>query len=259
MTFQTKESSMDAECRLVVLEKEMRRYRLFLICSFGCVLLFCAIGAQGPFRPLVCGQLEIKNPNGTTVVKLSDDGNLMVKGVLDAKAVPLGMMLPFFGKEIPEGFVLANGRSRWPEEAWVPDHLHGKEVPNMEEELLGGAADLAQVGTRRGDGTLTMPGHTVDGASFSVQTVERTVATREGEGFVFAYRKNKPNEPASDGGAIGSFNNVFGNGLWVPYLTRYAAATGVVGGKQVIGDNTVTIGKAQSPPYWKCRWIIRIK
>ena len=60
--------------------------------------------------------------------------------------IPLGVMVPFFGKDLPKGFAWADGTSRWPDKPWVPQHLRDNPVPNMSEHLIGGAADGKSVG-----------------------------------------------------------------------------------------------------------------
>lgn len=61
--------------------------------------------------------------------------------------VPLGMMLPYFGKDLPSGFVWANGKSTWPKAGWVAEHLRGKSIPDMDRQMLGGTTVEGNVGT----------------------------------------------------------------------------------------------------------------
>jgi len=74
--------------------------------------------------------------------------------------VPLGMMLPFFGKDLPQGFVWADGQTDWPDKDWVPMHLRktkdGKQekVPNMDSYLIGGTTSEDQVGTVWNEGVI---------------------------------------------------------------------------------------------------------
>lgn len=65
--------------------------------------------------------------------------------VLDSQ-VPPGMMLPFFGTKVPDGFVLADGQTAWPDKPWVPQGLRGKRVPDLRGKLLGGATAPGVVG-----------------------------------------------------------------------------------------------------------------
>lgn len=66
---------------------------------------------------------------------------------LDSR-VPLGTMLPYFGKNLPEGgnYVWADGGSVWPDKDWVPDHLRKKKVPDMRQQLIGGAGQDVENG-----------------------------------------------------------------------------------------------------------------
>ena len=55
--------------------------------------------------------------------------------------IRLGMIVPFIGSELPNGFVWADGKESWPSDDWVPQHLRGKPVPNVNGRILRGATD----------------------------------------------------------------------------------------------------------------------
>jgi hypothetical protein len=73
--------------------------------------------------------------------------------------VPFGTMLPFFGVAPPPGFVRADGKSFFPDDPRVPEHLRGKPVPNMTKGLILSGTSNAEgeyVGQERGAGTLAL-------------------------------------------------------------------------------------------------------
>jgi hypothetical protein len=86
---------------------------------------------------------EIESCRDRAVVAANEAENM--KGEIAAtlnrlrEGIPLGMVLPFFGKTVPNGFVLANGEAKWPDEDWVPDHLRGAKVPDLHGQMLGGS------------------------------------------------------------------------------------------------------------------------
>ena len=72
--------------------------------------------------------------------------------------IHLGMMLPYFGsgKEPPQGYVWADGKTSWPDKDWVPKHLRGQAVPNMNGIMIGGTSTEEAVGTLHEQGKLVL-------------------------------------------------------------------------------------------------------
>lgn len=68
-----------------------------------------------------------------------------------------GMIIPYCGEDLPEGYVWADGMSTWPLEAWVPKHLQGNTVPNLNGRVVRGATSAEPVGTPGGSDS--MPQH----------------------------------------------------------------------------------------------------
>src|SRR5262245_45218593 len=57
-------------------------------------------------------------------------------------AVPLGGIIPYFGsgENPPEGYVWADGKTKWPKEPWVPAHLQNEPVPDLSGRTIRGAS-----------------------------------------------------------------------------------------------------------------------
>ena len=92
----------------------------------------------------------------------------------DEITVPLGTMLPFFAATLPKGdrWIWADGKSQWPNEAWVPKNLQGKPVPDLTKGLLvGGSTPDVSVGNVWNKGVIGMPELTVSGNAFQVASV----------------------------------------------------------------------------------------
>jgi len=81
--------------------------------------------------------------------------------------VPIGAMIPYFGagKDSPKGYVWADGTTIWPDKDFVPTHLRGKKVPDMQGELLGGANSELEVGQLWTRGRLSF---TINGDNFTL-------------------------------------------------------------------------------------------
>ena len=107
--------------------------------------------------------------------------------------VPLGAMIPYFGagKEAPKGYVWADGQTSWPDEDWVPAKLRDRsgenkgKVPNMSEQLVGGAKDEAGVGGVFKDGQITVQQFKVGSSAFSVPVTSVRMADH---GFIFNWQ-----------------------------------------------------------------------
>src|SRR5262249_39655880 len=109
--------------------------------------------------------------------------------------VRLGMMIPYCGNELPKGFVWADGKTRWPRAAWVPQHLWGELVPDMTSCLIGGAPDAKKVGKLWQEGKVAVSGVTVRGSNFKLPAKRTEERIAPGLGLNNA------------GGYVGIFNN----------------------------------------------------
>jgi len=104
--------------------------------------------------------------------------------------VPLGTMLPWFGGgTAPAGYVFADGNSTWPDESWVPQHLRGKPVPNMEARAAFGAGAEDAVGSHQDAGSfsyrpvITLPSlRTTGSANYSIWGLKPERQALNGDG-----------------------------------------------------------------------------
>lgn len=69
-----------------------------------------------------------------------------------------GMMIPHISVALPDGLVWADGKTNWSNEKWLPEHLRSVPVPNMSEELIGGAREDRDVGMILITGRISVPG-----------------------------------------------------------------------------------------------------
>jgi hypothetical protein len=173
--------------------------------------------------------------------------------------VRLGAMVPYFaaGEKPPKGYVFADGKSLWPKRPWVPDHLQGKPVPNMDGYLIGGAPNLASVGEPWNKGKIK--GTTVTGGSFKIPTGSHRI---QGDGCVFAW-----NGPRVGGKMLPPKNiNVAGKngpapdygGFWAWKEATLTIPSGSVTGDFVISDTPLNTSET-NPRHYMCRWIIRVE
>src|SRR5262249_8767208 len=79
------------------------------------------------------------------------------------------------------GYVLADGRARFPNAEWVPVHLRGAPVPDMREHLAGGAPSGDKVGAVFKSGPVVVPGFTVAGGNFTPPAGQPAGAPREAD------------------------------------------------------------------------------
>jgi hypothetical protein len=79
-----------------------------------------------------------------------------------------GMSFCSFTAEVPKGFVLLDGIGHFPDEQWVPQHLRGKNVPNMAGVFARGAANVNDIAKAHGGPTITVPGDTIQSGAFSL-------------------------------------------------------------------------------------------
>ena len=67
------------------------------------------------------------------------------------EGVPLGVAVPSFSANLPKGYVLADGQANWPNADWVPVHLRGKKVPDLDGRFLRGVSDVHEIGVAGGN------------------------------------------------------------------------------------------------------------
>jgi hypothetical protein len=259
---------MDTERRLAALEGKLRNTRRALLGLGVGLLLVCAAAAASPFAHLVCAGLEVKNSDGKTVLTLSDDGGLRTAGKLEAPAVPPGMMLPYFGRDLPKGFVWADGEARWPEAPWVPSHLRGARVPDMREHLVGGANNEAVVGKVFKTGQLSVPEFTVDGSNFKIPVNN----SRVDGGYTYALvwqneagieiGKNIPPDNKLPNWFQAAADDKY-RGFWMRLQmapATYKAPAGATAGSQKVSGLKINLDSASTNPrHVMCRWIIRVE
>jgi len=196
--------------------------------------------------------------------------------------IRLGMMVPYFGKELPPGFVWADGKSKWPDSKWVPDHLRGKNVPDMSERVAGGAKNRSEVGEMYAGGKVTVPGAKIEGKSFQLPAASWERLKGEVD-------EGKHARPSPNAWMIlfenfeGQFSDVKRNPLTGQVIRTYkypyvewqqATDSGwwhranlrplnvpIVKGDLTGGQDlpAKSIDLTQTGPYLKCQWIIRIQ
>jgi len=172
--------------------------------------------------------------------------------------VQKGMMVPYFGKELPDGFVWADGQTNWPEEDWVPNHLRKNPVPDMRGELIGGASKSDDVGRRFQIGVLSLP----DGFLTLVRGDDSKIATGPQStklwGLSYRVDDKEVNDPKHSPPYLLPDTNRQMNQQVIPQVIQinvgsYALSTDKA--KAVIKLTE----KTQNPSYQMCSWIIRVK
>ena len=78
-------------------------------------------------------------------------------GVSPFPGVLPGMGFCFYGSEIPKGYMVLDGKVRWPEGAWVPPHLKGTTTPDSNGLLIGATTHQGSVGTVWTQGAYKVP------------------------------------------------------------------------------------------------------
>lgn len=201
--------------------------------------------------------------------------------------VPVGTMLPFFGTTLPSGFAWADGKSNFPDDPRVPEHLRGKPVPNMNTglipsgpsgqpgeyigQVMGPGSVTVQATTASGNGNFALSGESVHqwlhnnrsgykGREASVPAVGKDVA-------YIPMLDNHPKFKAKER----NLDNMFGNEFF--YLdqlfmslhnlnlsvipTFSASAAGPI--SAAVPAQTLTLGKEARTPHVVCNWIIKVK
>jgi len=160
--------------------------------------------------------------------------------------VRLGMMVPYFGKTLPDGFVWADGQATWPDASWVPEGLRGTKVPDMRGELIGGAKTEGDIARVYKDGKLTFK---VQGSDFALPAGENVSGNLYEDMVKWVRGGTVPGSFKTDGPpAQIKFVNV---------TSSYLKYSG-----KLTGDKTVTLDLGQveqNPRHLMCRWIIRIE
>jgi hypothetical protein len=174
--------------------------------------------------------------------------------------IQLGMMVPYFGSKLPEGYVWADGVKPWPDKEWVPAHLRGKPVPNMKGYLIGGAPAADKVGLTWTDGKLS-----VDGSSFTIPSADLgdygLLAAAEGgvsPGLLLKWVRGGTT-------ALPNPNLLFiGNNKKEPVhqfvVSEARAKAPKLDGRALNGSCKVNLDQPTSnPQHVMCQWIIRVE
>jgi hypothetical protein len=188
--------------------------------------------------------------------------------------IRLGMMLPFFGNELPEGFVWADGKSKWPNEEWVPKEYRDSPVPNMQQMLVGGTTDFSADPKTKDvtwkDGRLAIPASGLVPVKDTVNPSIKTTDDRWGrfypiggevpdydtfKGFPRSDRDKRIRFSRPNGGDFAGVGGGFGMVPFPDSLPYHYSETTSIGGSASVQLNSPD----QMPPHIRCRWIIRVK
>lgn len=191
--------------------------------------------------------------------------------------VPLGTMLPYFGasKDPPVGYVWADGKSNWPDEPWVAEHLRWADdpsvavelrgrpmpVPNMDGYVLAGG-DMTHVGERAEGGVIAVAG-TVSKDSVAIITApsgqpKQVVALKGAvadDQDVFA--EQRPHEPLLAVKSNGPPGQPRGQ-LKTHHVDIPTGDVNAMVSSDATVNGTGDLGNAL-PQHIKCRWIIRVR
>jgi hypothetical protein len=176
----------------------------------------------------------------------------------------LGTMKPWFSTKLPKGWVWADGVATFPNADWVPMHLRGAKVPNMQEYLVGGAKDEHDVGGIYDKGKLTVPEFTIKGESFTLP------AQREGRLRIAA---GAGRHPFNKGGMVVVIREPHGDNqdgkrgfFWDGWGASYEICEAQyeafnpeqnLRGSKKINEQPLSLNTAGSNPrHVMCRWII---
>jgi len=187
------------------------------------------------------------------------------KAALDR--VPIGAMIPYLGTDdtLPEGYVFADGKARWPESDWVPKHLRGERVPDMTRQLVGGAGKQSDVGLVFDKGRVPLPTMKVNAAKFEVETKQERLGKN---GFVLQWTNPGGwhiEQPDPEKKPMPVLHiKMYKDGYWTTMQTHKAfstAPTGKLKGEHEIKDlKSKPLNSPESNPrHVMCRWIIRVR
>jgi hypothetical protein len=180
--------------------------------------------------------------------------------------VPIGAMVPFFAEKLPKGYVWADGKSNFPDAAWVPVHLRGTKIPDMAGQLVGGTNDEANIGLVYDKGLLKVPGVTIRGSSFQLPATKSEVtqiAAGQGshkEGGFVAVPTRNDNYPPNKGGIF------WGSGFGVQKIdgapatyNSFKNSEPLAGGQEIPAVQLRLNTPETNPRHIMCRWIIRVE
>lgn len=199
--------------------------------------------------------------------------------------MPKGMMLPYFRYTLPESgdYVWADGQTTWPKEDWVPEELRGKPVPDMREQLVGGAPspDDKSVGKVWSEGIIPIPATSVKGERFKLQGAKQETRSVAASGIMglrlteVSETDNAGNEnplpldrPRLAQNRVIGRGAYSGGGLHLAYATpsldevKYTDTSypETLTGEAQIDEHKVHLkDAATNPPHVRANWIIRVK
>jgi hypothetical protein len=178
------------------------------------------------------------------------------------EGVPVGAMVPFFGAKVPKGYVWADGQASFPIANWVPKHLRGVKVPDMRDNLVGGAMKQTDVGIVYDKGVIRVPGShfglgepsvrelgSMTGPSGNtVSCLSYTIGPKE---VNHAESEEKSHHYVLKTAEGGRYHMQF-KAVQVPWKTyQYTTVTGTA---------PVTLNtKETQPRHVMCHWIIRVE
>jgi len=218
--------------------------------------------------------------------QLQDYGNRTRRLEID---IPKGMMLPYFSNNLPESgdYVWADGQTKWPEEPWVPEHLQGKPVPDMREQLVGGAKSPGDntVGLEWSGGMIPISASMVSGSNFKLQPATPVTQPVSGNGarVLRLATVGMLGEPLALRGLVPNTELVLGRGMekpgpgdnWgrIPTVDLFFNAPSIdevrytdtrypetLTGEAQINAQVVKLADASTNPrHLRANWIIRVK
>jgi len=182
--------------------------------------------------------------------------------------VRLGVMVPYFGggDNPPDGYVWADGKTKWPNADWVPIHLRGKPVPNMDGWLLGGTNNLGLVGIQFTNGKIEIQEKSVPGSAFTLPApsnlrVSPNAGNHKEGGWVGGFIRNKDYPPAKGGPQVLAPGMAFGGYMEaVPAEYKGYNSAPALEGKSDLKWDPIALNDAKTlPRHYMARWIIRMK
>jgi hypothetical protein len=174
------------------------------------------------------------------------------------EGVPLGAMVPYFGTKLPKGYVWADGVANWPNADWVPTHLRGAKVPDMQENLVGGAKNMDAVGHIFDEGQIVLGARTIPGTAFKLPSpsrrdIDEASDTNGGIGVVRIAKKNAQGKWGYWCGGGADFDIQHG------YYRGYFGDEGMKGSHELPEVRLKLDSSSSNPRHVMCRWIIRVK
>ena len=268
---------------------------LFLLCQLKPLLTTHAESIEGDLEDRLGALKEQLTKTRTNLAAhlgaLEDDLQQLLnrqraleKRAIPGALIPVGAMIPYFGKHLPEGFVWADGCAdsadgEKAECSW-PEQLLGEGVPNMAGTLLGGAHTPEEVGSVWNSGKIQTPEYEVKGESFSLPEARNQTENIElpKDSWFLKFEKREESEDQSDAefhNSLKDFTKKFESTkqegkpkikVWMKLVqaggtyqnTTYPDTT--IQGSQTLGEHELGFDTADANPrHLRCRWIIRIK